>query len=66
MNYTLITTEEGFPMLIVNNNLMFAWNPNDLENYGVFVEKLEQKGIEEFVRLMILDHNTAFLLFCQP
>ena len=65
MKYTLKTTEEGFPMLIVNNNLMFAWNPNDLENYGVFVEKLEQKGIEEFVRLMILDHNKAFLLFCE-
>lgn len=66
MNYNLTTTEEGFTLLTINNSLMFVWNPNDLETFGTFLINLEQKGIEEFVRLMIADSNTAFLNFCQP
>ena len=44
---------------------MFAWDPNDLENYGIFMQKLEEKGIEVFANLLANNSNTAFTIFCQ-
>jgi hypothetical protein len=64
MTYKLTTNNEGLPLLIVNDNIMFAWDPNDLENYGVFIQKLEEKGIEVFAQLLADDPNTAFTIFC--
>jgi len=64
INYILTTNTDGLPLLIVNNTIMFAWDPNDTENYGVFVQKLEEKGIEVFAQLLADNSNTAFTLFC--
>lgn len=63
MSYVLTTTEEGLPLIIVNGKIMFAWDPNDLDNYGVFLQKLEEKGIEEFAQLLANNANTAFTVF---
>lgn len=65
MTYELTTTNEGLPLLIVNTNIMFAWDPNDLDNYGVFMQKLDEKGIEVFAQLLADNPNSAFSLFCQ-
>lgn len=53
----------GLPYIVVNNNIFFAWDPNDIDNYGVFMQKLEEKGIEAFAQLLAEDTNTAFLTF---
>lgn len=65
MTYELTTTNEGLPLLIVNTNIMFAWDPSDSENYGVFIQKLEEKGIEVFAQLLANNPNTAFLTFIE-
>jgi hypothetical protein len=65
MRYELVTNNEGLPLLIVNGKIMFAWDPSDSENYGIFIQKLEEKGIEVFVQLLSANHNTAFATFCQ-
>ena len=65
MNYQLTTNIEGLPLLIVNNEIMFAWDPSDTENYGVFLQKLQEKGIEVFAQLLSANPNTAFNTFCQ-
>jgi len=62
MIYELIENN-GIPCIVVNNNIFFAWNPNDIDNYGVFIQKLEEKGIEAFAQLLADDSNTAFLTF---
>lgn len=64
MTYELTTNNEGLPLLVVNNTIMFAWDPNDPDNYGVFMQKLEEKGIEIFAQLLADNPNTAFNLFC--
>ena len=65
MIYILTTNNEGLPLLIVNNTIMFAWDPSDTENYGVFIQKLDEKGIESFAQLLSDNPNTAFSTFCQ-
>jgi hypothetical protein len=65
MIYELTTNSDGLPLLIVNGNIMFAWDPSDSENYGIFIQKLEEKGIEVFAQLLSNDPNTAFATFCQ-
>ena len=65
MVYELVTNSEGLPLIIVNDKIMFAWDPNDLENYGIFMQKLEEKGIEVFANLLANNSNTAFTTFCQ-
>ena len=62
MTYELIENN-GIPCIVVNNNIFFAWDTNDIDNYGVFMQKLEEKGIEAFAQLLADDPNTAFLTF---
>ena len=64
MTYELTTNNEGLPLIIVNTNIMFAWDPSDTENYGVFIQKLDEKGIEVFAQLLADNPNTAFTIFC--
>lgn len=64
MTYELTTNNEGLPLIIVNQIIMFAWDPSDSENYSVFIQKLEEKGIEIFAQLLADNPNTAFNLFC--
>jgi hypothetical protein len=62
MTYEL-KENNGLPYIVVNNNIFFAWDPNDIDNYGVFMQKLEEKGIEIFAQLLAEDTNTAFITF---
>lgn len=62
MTYELIENN-GLPCIVVNSNIFFAWDSNDTDNYGVFMQKLEEKGIEAFAQLLADDPNTAFLTF---
>ena len=64
MTYKLTTNNEGLPLIIVNTNIMFAWDPSDTENYSVFIQKLDEKGIEVFAQLLANNPNTAFTIFC--
>lgn len=64
MTYILTNNNEGLPLLIVNTTIMFAWDPSDTDNYGVFLQKLEEKGIESFAQLLANNPNTAFIIFC--
>ena len=63
MIYELTSTTEDLPMVIVNGNIFFAWDPNDLENYGVFMEQLNVQGIEAFAQLLSENPSTAFSIF---
>lgn len=63
MTYQLTTNNEGLPLLIVNDSILFAWDPNDVDSYGVFIAKLLEKGVEAFATLLADNPNTAFNLF---
>jgi hypothetical protein len=63
MTYELTNNNEGLPLLIVNDSILFAWDPNDIDNYGLFQSKLIEKGIQAFAQLLADNHNTAFNLF---
>lgn len=63
MTYKLTTNIEGLPLLIVNDSILFAWDPNDFDNYGLFEQKIIDKGIEAFAELLADNPNTAFNLF---
>lgn len=63
MTYQLTTNSEGLPLLIVNDSILFAWDPSDVDNYGLFESKLIEKGIESFAQLLADNPNTAFSIF---
>lgn len=63
MIYSVTTNSEGLFLITVNNTIMFAWDPSDIDNYGTFVKKLEEKGIEQFAQLLADNPNTAFTIF---
>ncbi len=63
MTYQLTKNNEGLPLLIVNDSILFAWDPSDVDNYGLFESKLIEKGIEAFAQLLADNPNTAFNLF---
>ena len=63
MTYQLTKNNAGLPLLIVNDSILFAWDPNDTDNYGLFESKLIEKGIEAFAQLLADNPNTAFNLF---
>lgn len=65
MTYRLENNTEGLPMIVVNEDIFFTWDPSDIDNYGVFIQKLEEKGIEAFAALLANNSNTAFITFCQ-
>jgi hypothetical protein len=65
MTYRTFQNDLDLPTIVVNDSIYFAWDPNDLDNYGVFLQKLEEKGIEVFAQLLSNDPNTAFNLFCE-
>jgi hypothetical protein len=65
MRYELIEKEDVTIIHVFGKNIFFAWDPNDLDNYGNFIQKLEEKGIESFAQLLADNPNTAFNLFCQ-
>jgi hypothetical protein len=46
---------------VIEQNIFFGYD--DSEDYLVFREGLEVKGIDAFVDLLIQDSNTAYLTF---
>lgn len=65
MTYRTFQNDLDLPTIVVNDSIFFAWDPNDPDNYGVFMQKLDEKGIEVFAQLLADDPNTAFTLFIQ-
>jgi hypothetical protein len=63
MTYQLTTNSEGLPLLIVNDSILFAWDPNDVDNYGLFEQKIIENGINSFAQLLADNPNTAFSIF---
>lgn len=64
MTYELTQTPEGYPCIIVNSSIYFAWDESDTDTYGLFLSALASKGIEAFAVLLEQDASTAFLTFC--
>ena len=48
---------------ITGHNIFFGWD--DSSDYDAFRIALNTKGIDNFVDLIIQDHNTAFLTFIE-
>lgn len=65
MTYRTFQNDLDLPTIVVNDSIFFAWDPNDSDNYGVFIQKLDEKGIESFAQLLSANPNTAFNTFCQ-
>ncbi|MFY7886085.1 MAG: hypothetical protein ACOVOV_14695 [Dolichospermum sp.] len=63
MTYQLTTNSEGLPLLIVNDSILFAWDPSDFDNYGLFEKKIIENGINSFAQLLADNPNTAFSIF---
>jgi hypothetical protein len=64
MRYTITENNGVITIYVIEQNIFFAFDQSD--DYLIFRESLATKGIDAFVDLLIADHNTAFLLFCQP
>lgn len=61
MRYEIISKGELTMIHVIEQNIFFGYD--DSEDYLVFREALEVKGIDAFVDLLIEDANTAFLNF---
>jgi hypothetical protein len=64
MRYELIENNGVTIIHVIEQNIFFGFDQSD--DYIEFRNSLATKGIDAFVDLLIADHNTAFLLFCQP
>lgn len=64
MRYQIIDKGNIQILEVIGYNIFFGWDSSP--DYDSFRVALENKGIDVFVDLLIQDHNTAFLLFCQP
>ena len=64
MRYEVIENNGVTTIHVIEQNIFFAFDQSD--DYMDFRNSLATKGIDAFVDLLIADHNTAFLLFCQP
>lgn len=62
MEYELTTNTNGLPLLIVNKTIFFSWDDSD--DYIVFRQALQIKGVKLFAELLAADPNTAFTIFC--
>jgi hypothetical protein len=57
-----ITENQGITIIhVFNGNILFGFDGSD--DYAPFRNALIEKGIDEFVDLLIADSNTAFLRF---
>jgi len=61
MRYQIIEKDDLTIIHVIEQNIFFGYN--DSEDYLVFREGLEVKGIDAFVDLLIEDSNTAFTKF---
>lgn len=64
MRYEVIEKNGVTTIHVIEQNIFFAFDQSD--DYMDFRNSLATKGIDVFVDLLIADHNTAFLIFCQP
>jgi hypothetical protein len=59
----IISKKQGITTIeVIGYNIFFGYDQSD--DYLVFRNNLELKGIDAFVDLLITDHNTAFVNFC--
>lgn len=61
MRYEIIESDSITIIHVIEQNIFFGYD--DSEDYLVFREALEVKGIDAFVDLLIEDSNTAFTKF---
>jgi hypothetical protein len=61
MRYQILNNEGIRIIHVMDQNIFFGYD--DSEDYLVFREGLEVKGIDAFVDLLIEDSNTAFTKF---
>lgn len=64
MRYKITQKGELNILEVVGHNLFFGWDNSS--DYDAFRTALNTKGIDNFVDLILQDHNTAFSIFCQP
>jgi len=61
MRYTITQKEDVTIIHVLEYNIFFGYD--DSEDYLVFRQGLEVKGIDAFIDLLIADSNTAFSIF---
>jgi hypothetical protein len=61
MRYELIEKEDVTIIHVLDNNIFFAYDISS--DYDSFRVALNDKGIDVFVDLLIVDSNTAFNTF---
>lgn len=61
MRYQIIHQQDVTIIHVLNHNIFFGYD--DSEDYLVFRQGLEVKGIDAFIDLLIADSNTAFSIF---
>ena len=61
MEYVVIN-KPNHVEIIVNNNIIFIYDFSD--DYIVFRQALEVKGVKLFAELLAADPSTAFTIFC--
>lgn len=61
MRYKVIESDSITVIHVIEQNIFFGYDES--EDYLVFREGLEIKGIDAFVDLLIEDSNTAFAKF---
>jgi hypothetical protein len=59
----IISEKQGITTIeVIGYNIFFGYDQSD--DYIQFRNCLAIKGIDAFIDLLIIDHNTAFVNFC--
>ena len=61
MRYQIIHQQGVTIIHVLDHNIFFGFDESD--EYLVFRQALEEKGIDAFVNLLIQDSNTAYTTF---
>lgn len=61
MRYQIINKGELQILEVIGHNIFFGWNESS--DYDSFRVALNDKGVDEFVDLLIEDSNNAFTKF---
>jgi hypothetical protein len=64
MRYNITENNGVATIQVIEQNIFFAFDQSD--DYAQFRQALIDKGVDEFVDLLVADSNTAFLRFIEP
>jgi hypothetical protein len=64
MRYNITENNGVTTIQVIEQNIFFAFDQSD--DYAQFRQALIDKGVDEFVDLLVADSNTAFLRFIEP